>query len=277
MEAYFSRLGAPGPAMMRATASLQVNLDLGPPALAVRRWQLAHAIGPTLVAAFANSPGQSDGARYSSTRMAVWRAIDSTRTAPVPRSDDPLVSWANYALAANVMLMQSGTDDYVALDRALPLRRWIEAGHAMGYPTDDDIAYHLTTLFPPVRLRGWLELRMLDALPSGLWEAAVAVVFALLRDDASITAAADAVRGTERMWRESAELGLGHPALAVAARRCIAVALETLERDGAALTTTDAVAAFADRYTMHGRAPADDMPPWPVPAATVRPAESAWT
>jgi glutamate--cysteine ligase len=276
MESYFTRLGPPGPAMMRATASLQVNLDLGPPGVAAARWRLAHAVGPTLVAAFANSPGLSGPASYRSTRMAVWRSIDSTRTAPVPGAD-PLTSWAEYALAANVMFVQTGVDDFFALDRAMSLRRWIEVGHDLGYPTSDDVAYHLTTLFPPVRLRGWIELRMLDALPAGLWQAAVAVVFALMRDHASIDATFDAVAGTEHLWREAVEVGVSHPDLAGSARRCLAIALETLERDGAAATTSDAVAAFADHYTLRGRAPADDVVPWRVPATTVRVGDIAWT
>ena len=39
------------------------------------------------------------------------------------------------------------------------------------FPDADDLEYHLTTLFPPVRPRGWLELRMIDALPEELWPA----------------------------------------------------------------------------------------------------------
>ncbi len=277
MESYFTRLGPPGQAMMRSTAALQVNLDLGPRDVAWGRWRLAHAIGPTLVAAFANSPGVCGPATYRSTRMAVWRAIDSSRTAPVPRSTDVLVSWAEYALAANVMFMQGGADDYFVLDHAFTLRNWIESGHPLGYPTDDDVAHHLTTLFPPVRLRGWLELRMLDALPHGMWEPAVAVVFALLRDNDSIGAALDAVAGTEHMWRDAAEGGLTEPALAGAARRCMAIALDTLERDGAAASTWDAVAAFADRYTLRGRVPADDLAPSRVPGDAVRVGETEWS
>src|SRR5687768_17237925 len=59
MESYFARLGSSGSVMMRGTAALQVNLDLGPPALASERWETAHAIGPALLAMFANSPARS--------------------------------------------------------------------------------------------------------------------------------------------------------------------------------------------------------------------------
>ena len=56
MEAYFEGDGGAGLSMMCATASVQVNLDLGDPADLVRRWRVAHTLGPVLVAAFANSP-----------------------------------------------------------------------------------------------------------------------------------------------------------------------------------------------------------------------------
>ena len=66
--------------------------------------------------------------------------------------------------------------------RPLPFARWIHEGHELGWPTLDDFAYHLTTLFPPVRPRGWLELRVVDALPDAWWPVAVAVTTALLDD-----------------------------------------------------------------------------------------------
>ena len=50
----------------------------------------------------------------------------------------------------------------------LTFAEWIEDGHELGWPTLDDLDYHLTTLFPPVRPRGWLELRMIDALPDAV-------------------------------------------------------------------------------------------------------------
>src|SRR4051794_39656894 len=56
MEAYFDAAGDHGRTMMCSTAALQVNVGLGPSDGVDARWRLAHAIGPTLVAAFANSP-----------------------------------------------------------------------------------------------------------------------------------------------------------------------------------------------------------------------------
>ena len=60
---------------------------------------------------------------------------------------------------------------------------WVSGSTPHGRPTYDDLAYHLTTLFPPVRPQGWLELRTVDALPDVHWPVAVAVTSALVEDD----------------------------------------------------------------------------------------------
>mgnify|MGYP000225654865 CR=1 FL=1 len=52
----------------------------------------------------------------------------------------------------------------------------LDHGNEHGFPTTDDLTYHLTTLFPPVRPRGWLELRMIDGLPPEWWPVALTLV-----------------------------------------------------------------------------------------------------
>ncbi len=134
----------------------------------------------------------------------------------------------------------------------------MEEGHELGYPTVEDFAYHLTTLFPPVRPRGWFELRMIDALPSPWWRVAVAVTTALLDDEeASDTAAAIIDEG--RRLRGAASHGLAHPELARHARGCFEAALSALPRLGADVTTIAATASFFERFVARGRCPADDL------------------
>jgi glutamate--cysteine ligase len=135
---------------------------------------------------------------------------------------------------------------------------WLTDGHALGYPTLDDLTYHLTTLFPPVRPKGWLELRMFDALPTPFWHVATAVTSVLLDDEQAADEVGRAAAGTEDLWIDAAQLGLGHPALAESATRCFDIALDALDRRDAGGTTSDLVAAFADRWTSRGRSPADD-------------------
>ena len=257
MEAYFEGDGGAGLSMMCATASIQVNLDLGDPADLVRRWRVAHALGPVLVAAFANSPlavGVPTGAK--SSRQQVWAALDRTRSAPALSLLPPADAWARYALAARVLLIRAGATDYQPLRTILTFADWMADGHELGYPTDADFAYHLTTLFPPVRPKGWLELRMIDALPSPWWQVALAVTTALLDDPEALGTAERTCRPVVDCWVEGAAHGLSHPGLGSAARTCFAAALDALPRLGVDPAPT---AAFAERFVDRGRCPADDV------------------
>jgi glutamate--cysteine ligase len=258
MQAYFDTLGRAGRIMMCNTAALQVNVCLGD-ARMVDRWRLVHALGPTLIASFANSPLADGGASgWQSSRLQQWWLLDPSRSAPVPIDDDPVVSWPAYALDARVMLIRTSEHDHRAVTEPMTFREWISLGHELGYPTHDDLVYHLTTLFPPVRPKGWLELRMFDALPTPFWHVATALVSVLLDDEQAADEAGRAVAGTEALWVDAAQLAVGHPALAASARRCFDIGIEALERNDAAPATVDVVTGFADRWTSRGRCPADD-------------------
>lgn len=247
MERFFDHDGSEGRTMMCSTASLQINVDLGDEGAA--RWHLVHAIGPVLAAAFANSPA----AGLRSARLANWWAIDPTRTAPAATGD-----WADYVLDAAVMLVRDDAA-YVPQLARFSFRRWIEEGHDGHRPDEDDLAYHLTTLFPPVRPRRWLELRMLDSLPDPWWRVAVAVTVALVDDPAAATAAALATTATSGMWAEAGRHGLAHRGLQRAARDCFAAALDAFPRIGVDRVTADAAHAYVERYVARGRCPADDV------------------
>jgi glutamate--cysteine ligase len=265
MESFFDATGVAGRTMMRSTAAIQVNLDLGTPEDTERRWRLTHAIGPVLAAAFANSPffdGRPSG--WRSTRLAVWNAIDPARTTPVMNGVDGPRAWARYALNADVMLIQRDGDEHVAIPPGFTFADWIEHGHREGWPTPDDLEYHLTTLFPPVRPRGWFELRMVDALPSPWWRVAAAMSAVLVNDpDVAVCArlGTEALTGQlgQDAWVTAARHGLDHPLLGAAAQRGFGAALGALPRNGADAVTIDAAAQFLDRYVMRGRCPADDM------------------
>ncbi|MDN3356934.1 ergothioneine biosynthesis glutamate--cysteine ligase EgtA [Actinomadura sp. DC4] len=244
MREYF---GEAGLAMMCATASLQVCLDIGADDKdATRRWRLAHALGPVLVAAFANSPW--NGSR--SVRQVIWEGLDRGRTAPVV-GDDPVAAWAKYALDARVMLLRQGW----VPNPGMTFREWL----ADGRPDADDLAYHLTTLFPPVRPQGWLELRMIDALPEPYWPVPIAVVTALIEDPVAADIAAEAAEPVADRWCEAARDALTDPALARAARRCFEAALDALPRLGAE-ALVPLVTDYADRFVARGRCPADERP-----------------
>ncbi|RFS85145.1 ergothioneine biosynthesis glutamate--cysteine ligase EgtA [Actinomadura spongiicola] len=269
MRDYFRSGGFPdaGMAMMCSTASVQVNLDIGADDPdAARRWRLAHALGPVLVAAFANSPlraGRRTGLR--SSRQGIWTELDPCRTLPVLRDgadDDPAEAWTRYALDARVMLVHTADGAWVT-DPGMSFMEWLDKGE----PGEDDLTYHLSTLFPPVRPRGWLELRMIDALPGPYWPVPVAVTTALLDDPAASRIAEAATEPVAHRWAEAARCGLSDAALAAAARTCFAAALDALPRLGAS-GLVPLVDEYARRYVERGRSPADDPAPGPSPGGT---------
>ena len=259
MDAYFSCAGGAGRTMMTATASIQVNLEAGPAEDHDDRWAAAHLLAPVLAAAFADSPACRDRpAGRRSARLATWEGIDPSRTAPAWRPGEGCDSWARYALDARVMFVRTGDDRFAPLARPLTFAGWIAGGHGERPPTLTDLEYHLTTLFPPVRPRGWLELRFLGALPPAWWPVAVAVTTALLDDEGVRREASAAAAPVAGCWKDAARHGLGHPPLALAARRCFAAALGSLTTTGHDFGMVDSVAAYADRFVDKGRCPADD-------------------
>ncbi len=262
MAAHFAADGPAGEAMMCRSAGIQVNLDWGPsPAHAARRWRLAHQLGPVLVASFANSPAVSSTGVYRSARMVNWGRIDPGRAAPVRRGTDttgsPVEDWVNYVLGAPVMLIRSSPHYFMALRGGFSFGDWIKHGHSLGRPVSDDLRYHLTTLFPPVRPRAWMELRMIDSLPDPWWRVAVAVASILITDPIAGPETARMAGPVEAMWEQSARSGLGEPRLGQAAAACFAIALEAMVRTGVSATTIALVRDYAELFVNRGRCPAD--------------------
>ncbi|HEY0935745.1 MAG TPA: ergothioneine biosynthesis glutamate--cysteine ligase EgtA [Trebonia sp.] len=290
MEAFFDSGGPWGRQMMGGTASVQVCLDAGDdsdgPSGYRWRWRLLHAVGPVLVAAFANSPlreGKPTG--WASSRQQVWAQMDPGRTR-APRLDaDPRAAWAAYALDAQLMCVR-GADPADWSAPPLTLREWLQAGRGPGgpgsadgerlrRPTIGDLEYHLSTLFPPVRPRGHFELRMIDAQPADGWRVPLAVCWALLSDSTAGSAALDALaplwdgagqagtaspdRGDDSPWLRAARLGPGDPAVSRASRACFAAARDALGRLAAPAEITAAVDAFTEKYVNRDRCPADDL------------------
>jgi glutamate--cysteine ligase len=254
MEAYFDQWAPAGRQMMSGSAAIQINIDHGAPATMARRWDLAHRIGPALGAAFACSPTRD----HRSARLATWEAIDPSRTHPVLASGDLADDWSAYVLDARVMLLHDG-DRCTPVTTPITFGDWVESGIDGRRPTTEDLAYHCTTLFPPVRPRGWLELRWLDALPAGLAETAVAAVVAVLVDEEAGDRAARACAPVATAWVDAARFGPAHPELAAAAVTTLRDAAAALDRIGAPGSLAEGVADAADRWPARGRCPADDL------------------
>jgi glutamate--cysteine ligase len=248
MEAYFDTAWPEGRRMMCATAAVQVNLGLGGPAVAARRWRAGHVLGPVLAAAFTSSPVPG---RWANARLATWLILDPSRTAPVRANGEPADAWAEYALDARVMLIRVGDDYRPVLDGPLTARDWVLDGHPLGWPTSDDLSYHLTTLFPPIRPKRWLELRMIDALPDPWWRVPVAVATAWLDDPDAIAVSTPAA---DRWW-EAARDGLADPVIGSVARALAPLAVAGLDRVGSDAVTAERTEQWADAVVRGRRLP----------------------
>ncbi|MDH6588913.1 glutamate--cysteine ligase [Streptomyces sp. SAI-133] len=274
METCLDRTGPAGRAMMCTSASVQVCVDAGyeePGPLGLgRRWWLAHQLGPVLVAAFANSPlARSEPTGWLSTRQLRWTQIGKGRAGGPSLDTDPRTAWARHVLDAPVMCVRRDSGPW-DVPEGLTFREWARSGTPR-QPTREDLDYHVSTLFPPVRPRGHLELRMIDAQPGeDGWIVPLALTAALFDDPEAAETAYRVVKPlAERtlslpaphnpLWNDAARHGLADPELHEAAVACFAAALEALPRLGATTGVTDAVGAYLHRYVIRGRCPADDL------------------
>lgn len=225
MDRYFDRLGPWGAWMMRLTASMQVNLDFGDTATATARWRVANAVSPVLTAVFANSAANlPDGTPVASGRAWVWSQLDDSRTGIVGRSTGGTPPWAEYltfALTARVMFDHEMRPVESVGAAGTPVRFndwWIESGGCG--PDLEDWRTHLTTLFPDVRPKRWLEIRAIDMPARQWWSVPPTFLAALLYD--------------ERALREIEELfGTGPSGVAadLSAAACMAGLANPLLRD----------------------------------------------
>jgi gamma-glutamylcysteine synthetase len=217
--------------MMCSTAAMQVTVDAGPQAGWARRVDLIQALGPIFVAIAAGSPwlaGQRTG--WGSTRQRIWG--DLVGFGPSPAAD-PVSAWVEWALDSPVMVVAADDDPPRPVTEHISLRQWASGVHWINdrLPAAADFDRHLRHLFPPVRLRGTIEIRYLDALPHSWWPAVVAALVTLI-DHPQAAAAAAVVVGdpTYRqafatdLWHRAAQVGLADPLLARAADACLAVA-----------------------------------------------------
>jgi glutamate--cysteine ligase len=275
METALDRAGPAGRTMMCSSASIQVCVDAGhegpgPQGLA-RRWQLAHLLGAVLAASFANSPfAQGSRTGWRSHRQALWGDIEAGRTLAPPAGHEPRAAWAERALDAPVLCVRAENGKPWDVPEGLTFREWTRR-RAPRAPDRADLEYHLTTLFPPVRPQGHLELRMIDAQPGEDGWAVPLAVTAALFDDPEATEiawravsplagrAGSAPAPRNPLWEAAARDGLSDPELHAAAVTCFAAAQDALPRLGAPPAVRDAVAAYTRRYVARGRCPADDL------------------
>lgn len=168
MTAYMPKVGTRGLDMMYRTCTVQVNLDFADEADMVRKLRVSLALQPVATALFANSPftdGKPNG--FLSYRAEVWRDVDKARTGLLPFAFESGMGFERYVDYALDVPMYFVYRDGAYIDVAGASFRDFMAGRLRQLPgvlpTMDDWADHLTTIFPEVRLKRYLEMRGADA------------------------------------------------------------------------------------------------------------------
>src|SRR5215204_6061879 len=199
MSAYMPKVGQLGLDMMYRTCTVQTNLDFSSEGDMVKKLRVALALQPVATALFANSPfteGRLNG--YLSFRSQIWRDTDPDRTGMLPWAFEPGMGferYVDYALSVPMYFVKRG-DRYI--DVAGQSFRDLMEGRLPGLPgeraTISDWANHISTIFPEVRLKRYLEMRGADGGPWRRLPALPAYWVGILYDDDSLDAAWDLVK-----------------------------------------------------------------------------------
>jgi glutamate--cysteine ligase len=269
MRDYLPRRGRLGHEMMKRTATVQANLDFASEAEAAEKMRAAFGITSIVTALFAASPisnGRPNG--YLSYRSAVWLDTDEDRCGLLPFVFEPGFRFSQYAdWALDVpmfFVVRAGV--YHPAD-GMTFRRFLEQGWRGERATMRDWEIHLSTLFPEVRLKRYIEVRGADSTPLH-HAAALGALWRGLLDDADARAATWALVSSwpyvERL-RLRREVPVGGLAVKAGGRLLAELAVELcrIARDGLARLPSGAedqplLDPLAE-YAAASRCPADDM------------------
>ncbi|RVV98347.1 glutamate--cysteine ligase [Mesobaculum littorinae] len=208
MDSYMRKVGTLGTQMMRRTCTVQVNLDFGSEADMVKKFRTSLALQPVATALFANSPfleGKLNG--HKSWRSRVWRDLDASRTGMLPFVFEDGFGFERYAEYALDVPMYFVYRDGVYIDALGQSFRDFLKGELPALPgekpTLSDWADHLTTAFPEVRIKKFMEMRGADGGPWRRLCALPALWVGLLYDTTALDAAWDLAKGWDAETREA--------------------------------------------------------------------------
>ncbi|MBJ3784866.1 glutamate--cysteine ligase [Devosia sediminis] len=221
MTEYMGRVGTLGTSMMYRSATVQTNLDFSSEADMVKKLRVSLALQPVATALFANSPfanGRDTG--YLSFRSEIWRNTDDARTGMLPFVFDDGFGFERYADHALDVPMYFVIRDKKYINVAgASFRDFLEGRLPQlpgEKPTIKDWEDHLSTLFPEVRLKQFLEMRGADMGDAAHVVALSAFWTGLLYDEISLESAWELVKNwtheeREHLRREVPRLGLDTP------------------------------------------------------------------
>jgi len=256
MRDYMAKRGNLGLDMMSRTCTVQVNLDFGSEADMVKKFQVSLALQPIATALFANSPfvdGKPCG--YVSYRSHVWEDTDPDRTGMLPFVFDSSMGFERYVDYMLDVPMYFVYRDGEYLDASGQSFRDFLNGTLPALPGEKplmkDWEDHLTTAFPEVRLKRYMEMRGADGGPWRKLCALPAFWAGLLYDNTSLDAAWDIVK--DWSMEERLQLRVDAPRLGLKTkirnRTLQDIALESLELASAGLSGRNRLGASGENET----------------------------
>ncbi len=202
MAPYMEQVGTLGHRMMKQTASIQVNFDFSTEADAMLKFRVGMGLVPILTAMFANSPISDGGLNgFMTMRGHIWTDTDRRRCGLLPFAFSNRASFEDYVeYALNVPMYFIVRHGRWIDMTGIPFRRFLTEGHEGERATMEDWGSHLTTLFPEVRIKKYLELRCIDNQPFELMLAVPALCKGIFYENDALWAAWDLVK--KWSWEE---------------------------------------------------------------------------
>ncbi|WP_425088502.1 glutamate--cysteine ligase [Stappia sp.] len=209
MTRYMPKVGTLGLDMMYRTSTIQVNLDFSSEADMRKKMQVGLALQPVATAIFANSPftdGKPNG--FRSYRAEIWKDTDNDRSGGLPIAFDDgfgFETYVEWAIDVSMYFVKRGSTYHDVTGTTF---REFMNGALKGVipdptPTIGDWNNHLSTLFPDVRLKKYLEMRGADGGPWRRICALPALWVGLMYDDGVLDQAYQMIRDWSAEEREA--------------------------------------------------------------------------
>ncbi len=199
MKSYMPKVGSLGLDMMTRTCTVQVNLDYASEADMVKKFRVSLALQPIATALFADSPfteGKPNG--FLSYRSHIWTDTDAGRTGMLDFVFEDGFGYERYVDYLLDVPMYFSYRDGIYHDASGQSFRDFMHGKlpvlSGALPTLRDWSDHMTTAFPEVRLKKYLEMRGADSGPWNRICALPAFWVGLLYDQTALDAAWDLVK-----------------------------------------------------------------------------------
>jgi glutamate--cysteine ligase len=256
-------------AMMKTTATVQANFDYASEADACDKIRTAYGVTSIVTALFAASPiteGKPNG--YKTYRAGIWLETDENRCGLLPFAFEPGFSFSDYVeWALDVPMFFVLREGVYHPAGGITFRRFLREGLGDRRATMADWEVHLSTLFPEVRLKRYIEVRGADAGPLPAAAALGALWRGLLEDSGARAAAWKLVEGHPFSAREALRRGVPREGLQARLGRHtlgdLAIELCRIAREGigrlAGGSADRALLEPLTAYAAEGRSPADDL------------------